>query len=68
MDGRSATPPIITTASEITDYGTGVEVDINEASSISEVGPRSPIFTLESLHDIEELMGIEEIGVSIVFS
>ena len=38
-------------------------MDINDASSISEMGPRSPIYTLESLHDIEELMGIEEAPV-----
>ena len=64
IDVRSASPPIITTPSEYSDYGKIGDMDINEASSISEIGPRSPIFTLESLHDIEELMGIEEITVS----
>ena len=64
IDVRSAmSPPIINTPSEYSEYIKTAEMDINEASSISEMGPRSPIYTLESLHDIEELMGIEEAPV-----
>jgi hypothetical protein len=40
-------------------------MDINDPSSISEMGPRSPLYTLESLHDIEELMGVEEVTIYI---
>ena len=64
IDVRSAmSPPIINTPSEYSEYIKTAEMDINDASSISEMGPRSPIYTLESLHDIEELMGIEEAPV-----
>ena len=64
IDVRSAmSPPIINTPSEYSEYVKTAEMDINDASSISEMGPRSPIYTLESLHDIEELMGIEEAPV-----
>ena len=64
VDVRSAmSPPIINTPSEYSEYIKTAELDINDASSISEMGPRSPIYTLESLHDIEELMGIEEAPV-----
>ena len=62
-DAPSTSPPIITTPSEYSDYGKIGDIDLNEASSISDIGPRSPLYTLESLHDIEELMGIEEITV-----
>ena len=41
-------------------------MDLNDPSSISEMGPRSPLYTLESLHDIEELMGIEEATVHFI--
>ena len=61
MDIRSTTPPIINTPSEYSDYIKTAEMDVNDPSSISEMGPRSPLYTLESLHDIEELMGIEEV-------
>ena len=61
---------MIITMSEISDYnnggrGTAHTIDTNDPSSTSDLGgpPRSPIFTLESLHDIEELMGLDEIGV-----
>ena len=64
IDVRSSmSPPIINTPSEYSEYIKTAEMDINDASSISEMGPRSPIYTLESLHDIEELMGIEEAPV-----
>ena len=61
VDVRSTTPPIINTPSEYSDYIKTAEMDVNDPSSISEMGPRSPLYTLESLHDIEELMGIEEV-------
>ena len=63
IDARSTTPPIINTPSEYSDYIKTAEMDINDPSSTSEMGPRSPLYTLESLHDIEELMGAEEITV-----
>ena len=62
IDVRSTSPPIITTPSEYSDYSKLGDMDINDASSMSP--PRSPLYTLESLHDIEELMGIEEITAS----
>ena len=65
IDARSTTPPIINTPSEFSDYIKTAEMDINDPSSISEIGPRSPLYTLESLHDIEELMGVEEVTVYI---
>ena len=65
MDLRSTTPPIINTPSEYSDYIKTADMDINDgASSISEMGPRSPLYSLENLHDIEELMGIEEVPVN----
>ena len=60
LDVRSTTPPIINTPSEYSDYIKTAD-DMNDPSSISEMAPRSPLYTLESLHDIEELMGIEEV-------
>ena len=56
---------MINTPSEYSDYIKTAEMDINDPSSTSEMGPRSPLYTLESLHDIEELMGAEEITVGI---
>ena len=61
IDVRSTTPPIINTPSEYSDYIKTADMDMNDPSSISEMAPRSPLYTLESLHDIEELMGIEEV-------
>ena len=49
---ESATPPIPTTASEMSEYHLGID------NSITSVSPRSPLFSFENLHDVDELAEI----------